>query len=191
MAATDYLSGMLGAIGVLAARYGQLQHGGGAVTSTSLLAAALLLSESAYEDIRAGRRYQTGGPDYRGPHPLNGLHQARDGWLLTVAPGSTHAEAERYLNAGIHADTVASATGRLSSLGIPAVPCLTPDQALTDPHFIEHGLWLHIDQPELGRLILPAPVLGPSRPLPAPATGEHNGLETVWRDAVVMSEAGG
>jgi crotonobetainyl-CoA:carnitine CoA-transferase CaiB-like acyl-CoA transferase len=191
MAATDYLSGMLGAIGVLAARYDQVQHGGGAVISTSLLAAALLLSESAYEDIRAGRRYQTGGRDYRGPHPLNGLHPARDGWLLTVAPGNTDMEAVRYLESSAGTVSVTDAIARLYGLGVAAVPCLTPDEGMADPHFIENGLWLHIDQQELGRLTLPAPVLGPPRSLPAPAIGEHNGLETVWRDAAVMSEAGG
>jgi len=43
MAATDYLSGMLGAIGVLAARLAQLERGGGYEVRTSLLAPALLL----------------------------------------------------------------------------------------------------------------------------------------------------
>lgn len=191
MAATDYLSGMLGAIGVLAARYQQVQHGGGFVISTSLLAAALLLSESAYADIRAGRPYQTGGRDYRGPHPLNGLHHARDGWLLTVAPEASLTEALRYLDDGVQRETVTAALARLAQLGVPAVPCYTPDQILGDPHFIENGLWLRVDQPGLGLLTLPAPVLGPPRPLPAPAIGEHNTREAIWQDVPALSEAGG
>jgi crotonobetainyl-CoA:carnitine CoA-transferase CaiB-like acyl-CoA transferase len=200
MAATDYLSGMLGAIGVLAGRYAQLQHGGGAVISTSLLAAALLCNESAYEDVREGRPYLTGGRDFKGPHPLNGLHAAGDSWLLTVAPDAdpgAHPEALRYLDGGAVRDRQDEAITRLVRLGIPTVPCLDPETLPADPHFVENGLWLTIDQPDLGRLTFPAPVLGPAdRAIPAPLCGEHNAVTAPWQGVptgsrALMSEAGG
>jgi hypothetical protein len=168
-----------------------LQHGGGAVISTSLLAAALLLSESAYEDIRAGSRYQTGGRDYRGPHPLDGLHAVHGGWLLTVAPDGSHPQALRYLEADAVHDTIEVAIARLREFGVQAVPCLTPDEAIADAHFAENELWLRVEQPELGLLTLPAPVLGPPNPRPAPHIGEHNDVAAIWGQAAVMSEAGG
>jgi hypothetical protein len=34
-------------------------------------------------------------------------------------------------------------------------------------------------------------VLGPPRPLPAPAIGEHNTREAIWQDVPALSEAGG
>jgi crotonobetainyl-CoA:carnitine CoA-transferase CaiB-like acyl-CoA transferase len=187
MAATDYLSGMLGAIGVLAGRYAQLTHGGGAVISTSLLAAALLCNESAYAEVRAGRSYARGGRDFKGPHPLNGLHATSDGWLLTVLPDAGPAAfpaALRYLEGDVSKEARPAAVERLRQMGVPAVPCLDPDEVLLDPHFVDNALWITIEQPDLGTLTLPAPVLGPGeRTCPAPACGQHNDLPSLWQDA--------
>ncbi|MGD9890297.1 MAG: CoA transferase [Dehalococcoidia bacterium] len=185
MAATDYLSGMLGAVGVLAALVAQAERGGGYVVRTSLLAAALLFNYSAYENVRAGRPYLIGGHDYKGPHPLNALHQTGDGWLLTVAPDATPAgnlEASRYLERGLANDSTDAAIAGLNRLGVPAVPSIGPWDLTAEPHFIDNGLWIDIEQPELGVLTLPAPVLGPPTDrTPAPGLGEHNQLTEVWR----------
>jgi len=185
MAATDYLSGMLGAIGVLAARASQLERGGGYIVRTSLLAAALLLNFQAYEAVRAGKGYVIGGRDFKGPHPLNGLHEVRDGWLLTAAPDADRAEASaalRYLATGIREDTVAAAIARLASLGVPAVPSLVPADPPSEPHFVENDLWVTVQETGLGSVVRPAPVLARALNLePAPGLGEHNGVENVWR----------
>lgn len=185
MAATDYLSGMLGAIGVLAARLAQLERGGGYEVRTSLLAAALLLNFAAYEDVRAGRPYLIGGRDFKGPHALHGLHQAADGWLLTAGPearGDGNAAAERYLADGVRHAGMEAAIGRLRGFGVPAVPCIHPFDLTGEPHFSENDLWIQFEQPGLGPLTLPAPVLGPAgTPTPAPALGEHNAAAVVWQ----------
>jgi crotonobetainyl-CoA:carnitine CoA-transferase CaiB-like acyl-CoA transferase len=186
MAATDYLSGMLGAIGVLAARRAQTERGGGYVVRTSLLAAALLLNFAAYEEVRAGRPYLVGGCDFKGPQPLNGLYETSDGWLLTVTaePRTVPVEAAlRFLDAGTRNAATAEALSRLHAVGVPAVLCIAPDELTAEPHFAENGLWLTVADPTLGDVILPAPVLGPSpaaRPS-VPQLGEHNALESVWR----------
>jgi crotonobetainyl-CoA:carnitine CoA-transferase CaiB-like acyl-CoA transferase len=184
MAATDYLSGMLGAIGVLAARLAQLERGGGYEVRTSLLAAALLLNYAAYEDVRAGRSYLVGGRDYKGPSPLHGLHKTSDGWLLTAAAAvgaDGIAAADRYLGANVNREPTEAAIARLQALGVAAVPCIDPYDLTAEPHFRDNDLWLHIEQPELGPLTMPAPVLGPADDSPAPALGEHNGLTEPWR----------
>ena len=183
--ATDYLSAMLGAIGVLAARTAQLEHGGGAIVRTSLLAAALLLNFHAYEDLRAGRPYTTGGRDFKGPSPLNALHQTADGWLLSVLPGveaaAVHAGALAYLQDGVRRDCTETAIAHLAALGLPAVPALHPHVLPAEAHCVENLLWMEIEQPDLGRLTLPTPVLGRiGAGTPAPGIGEHNGVEDVW-----------
>jgi hypothetical protein len=151
-----------------------------------LLAAALLLNVQAYEQVRAGRPYVKGGVDFKGPHALNGLHEARDGWLLTGLPdaGATeHPEARRFLD-GVREATVAEAISRLAALGVPAVPSLTREQVPDEPHFRENDLWLTLDEPEpeMGPLMIIAPALGPDRdPTPGPRLGEHNEVSDVWR----------
>jgi crotonobetainyl-CoA:carnitine CoA-transferase CaiB-like acyl-CoA transferase len=186
MAATDYLSGMLGAIGVLAARVAQAERGGSYIVRTSLLAAALLLNYAAYEDVRAGRPYRKGGRDFKGPDALNGLHETADGWLLTAAPDTSSVhfpEAGRYLSEGVRHDATASAIVRLAALGVPAVPCLVPEQLPADPHYIDNKLWLTIDEAPLaiGPVTRPAPVLADGPPAePAPSLGQHNAVEDIW-----------
>lgn len=182
MAATDYLSGMLGAIGVLAARTAQTERGGGYIVRTSLLAAALLLNFAAYEDVRAGRGYITGGRDFKGPHPLNGLHEAADGWLLTARP-NTEAErfaaAMRMLENGVRQEPRDAVIARLAALDVPAVPALAPERLPEEPHFIANRYWTTLDEVNLGLgpVTRPAPVLAdiPCAE-PAPGLGQHNAL---------------
>jgi crotonobetainyl-CoA:carnitine CoA-transferase CaiB-like acyl-CoA transferase len=183
MAATDYLSGMLGAIGVLAARMAQLDRGGGYVVRTSLLAAALLLNYAAYEDVRAGRPYIVGGRDFKGPHPFNGLHRTQEGWLLTVSPDATPRDpaALPYLAEGATRHSTNEALTRLQRFGVEAVPCLDPGDLAGEAHFRDNDMWMVVEQRDLGALTLPAPVLGPAGDSsPAPELGEHNALESVW-----------
>jgi len=192
IAATDYLSAMLAAIGVLAARIGQRDRGGGAVVKTSLLAAAMLLNEAAYADIRAGRPYPIGGRDYKGPGPLNGLHQTADGWLQTVAPGAASnaasSDALAYLAGGVRSAPTATAIAHLAACAIPAVPALDPMQLTEEPHFTDNGLWIAVEQPAQGLLTFPAPVLGPPVALPAPATGQHNEQTSLWHSPAARYE---
>jgi crotonobetainyl-CoA:carnitine CoA-transferase CaiB-like acyl-CoA transferase len=173
MAATDYLSAMLATAGVLAARAHQLDEGGGYVVKTSLLAAALLLNAEAYDDVRAGRAYVSGGRDFKGPGPLNQLYAARDGWLLTLGDPRAPIQPKTIENAIGDAE-VETAIERLRARGVPAVPCLDPLSMPGEPHFVDNSLWIELEQPEMGRLTLPAPVLGPARFIPAPACGEAN-----------------
>jgi crotonobetainyl-CoA:carnitine CoA-transferase CaiB-like acyl-CoA transferase len=184
IAATDYLSGMLSVIGMLAARLAQAERGGGYVVQTSLLAAALLLNEPAYAAVRAGQPYLSGGRDFRGPHPFNGLHQTADGWILTVAPdiseNGDRADALAYLDNAIRGDSTDGALARLAGLSIPAVPALDPATLTDEPHFATNHLWHTVDQPEQGAITFPAPVLGPSIAAPAPPIGQDNDAETVW-----------
>ena len=179
MAATDYLSAMLATAGVLAARAQQLDDGGGYVVRTSLLAAALLLNAEAYENVRTGREYARGGRDFKGPGPWNSLYSARDGWLLTVA-ADTAPKSAASVSSAVNGVEVDAAIAGLQALGVPAVPCIDPVAMPAEQHFIDNQLWIGIEQPEMGRLTLPAPVLGPACSEPAPACGADNDREVLW-----------
>jgi crotonobetainyl-CoA:carnitine CoA-transferase CaiB-like acyl-CoA transferase len=76
---------------------------------------------------------------------------------------------------------VAAAIDRLAGWGVPAVPAIDPWQITAEPHYADNELWATVDQPGLGELTLPSPVLGPgARNAPAPGCGEHNGLSELW-----------
>jgi crotonobetainyl-CoA:carnitine CoA-transferase CaiB-like acyl-CoA transferase len=182
MAATDYLSAMLATLGILAARADQVQRGGGFVVRTSLLAAALLLNADAYDDVRAGRPYTRGGRDFKGPRPLDGLHAARDGWLLTAAEEREDArpEAMRYLESGLAGDPVEAAIAALSRFGVPSVPAIDPWKLTEEPHLADNRLWITIEQPGLGALTMPASVLGSGQVTAAPDCGQDNDVAAVW-----------
>ena len=184
MAATDYLAAMLAAVGVLAARLAQTDRGGGYTVDTSLLAGAMLLNYPAYETLRAGGRYLNGGRDFKGPQPLNALHQAADGWLLTVAPegaARTRDGLDGYLRDRLNDDSLETAIERLRGFGVPSVRATSPWDLPAEAHFRENGLFFKLEQAEFGELTLPAPVLGTNHSFgAAPACGEHNGRVGVW-----------
>jgi hypothetical protein len=62
------------------------------------------------------------------------------------------------------------------------VPAIEPYDMLAERHFIDNNLWLELDQPGLGPVSVPAPVLGPADDrTPAPQLGEHNDQTELWR----------
>ncbi len=183
MAATDYMAAMLAALGVIAARTRQLAEGGGYTVTTSLLASATSLLFEPVEAIRAGLPYLTGGRDFSGPHPLERLYEAIDGWFQVSTPPAerdTHPDTVAYLDAR-GTDTVAQAMARLASMGVAAVPCTSPLAMTSEPHFDDNGLWVRVPDADLGELALPAPVLRGSRPHGRPPRlGESAPLEDWW-----------
>jgi crotonobetainyl-CoA:carnitine CoA-transferase CaiB-like acyl-CoA transferase len=176
MAATDYMSAMLATLGVMSARRSQLETGGAYSVSTSLLAGAMLLIYDAVEALSRGESYSRGDRDYEGPGGLEGLHEVQDGWIFTtgmVAGAAGSAEALAYLDGPVHDDTREAALEHLSALGVAVFPAVHPEELTVEPHSIANNLWTHVDQPGLGELTLPAPVLrSQALTLHAPLLGE-------------------
>ncbi len=192
MAATDYMAAMLCALGVMAARTRQLEEGGGYTVNTSLLASASSLLFEAVESLRAGQPYETGGRDFAGPHALERLYQAADGWLLVTTPPrerAAHPDAVAFLD-GVAGETVEGAIGRLAAMGVAAVPCTSPLRMTSEPHFDDNRLWVRVQQGDLGELVLPAPVLRRT-PLTsrAPELGESAPLEDWWAAVAARTTA--
>ena len=183
MAATDYQAAMLAALGVIAARTRQVEEGGGYTVTTSLLASATSLLFEPVEAIRAGQPYLTGGRDFAGPHPLERLYKATDGWFQVTTPlpeRDAHADAIDYLDSRGDA-TVARAIAILAGLGVAAVPCTSPLAMTSEPHFDDNDLWVRVQDADLGELALPAPVLRGSRPNGRPPRlGESAPLDDWW-----------
>lgn len=183
MAATDYMAAMLGVLGIMSARTRQVTEGGGYSVSTSLLSAALLLVFDAAEGLHAGKGYSRGGLDYLGPSAFDGLYECVDGWVLAAgatpaAGGQPPVDFTALAGVSVH-----DALARLQAAGIPALHCVHPDDLFTQSHFAENGLWTTFDQPGMGAVTVPAPVLrSTGLSGPAPALGEEPDLSNWFTD---------
>jgi crotonobetainyl-CoA:carnitine CoA-transferase CaiB-like acyl-CoA transferase len=174
----DVATGVLGAVGVLAALYeragGQREPGQHVTVSLAASAGFLQLAEMT---TFAGRPpTATGGLDYPGPSPMRRLYQAADGWLAVAA--STGEQAAALLSITGTADP-AGLTGPdglvgalaeafaarsveqwldvLAEYDVPAGPVVERERALWDPRLTapgEPGLMHIVRDPRIGRLRL-------------------------------------
>jgi crotonobetainyl-CoA:carnitine CoA-transferase CaiB-like acyl-CoA transferase len=172
----DHASGMLGALGVIAALYHRRRSGRGALVSVSLLSTALFMLSELVRDEEG--RFHGLSPldgDQLGNHPAESLYKASDGWLAIVAldesgtqklaglfglreitdrPRAEWGDFERNLLA--EAVARASVDENLSALrgaGIWAERCEDRGlKALTeDPAMVDAGMTLVSDDSDYGR----------------------------------------
>ncbi|MEV7565745.1 CaiB/BaiF CoA transferase family protein [Streptomyces tanashiensis] len=91
--------------------------------------------------------------------------------------------------AGHTADELAE---RLNDAGVPASPLMSIADIAADPHYLERGSIVHVEDPEFGELPMPAPIPRLSRTpgsirTTGPALGEHNA--DVYQDLLGLTPA--
>jgi crotonobetainyl-CoA:carnitine CoA-transferase CaiB-like acyl-CoA transferase len=170
----DVATGVLGALGVLAALYAKAGGGPGQHVTVSLAASAGFLQLAEMTTFAGRPHTATGGLDYQGPSPTRRLYRAADGWLAVAA--RTGEEAAALLSITGTADP-AGLTGPdglvgalaeafaahpvkhwLDVLGeyeIPACPVIERERALWDPRLAapgDAGLMHIVRDPHIGRL---------------------------------------
>jgi crotonobetainyl-CoA:carnitine CoA-transferase CaiB-like acyl-CoA transferase len=170
----DVATGVLGALGVLAALYAKAGGGAGQHVTVSLAASAGFLQLAEMTTFEGRPHTATGGLDYPGPSPTRRLYRAADGWLAVAA--RTGEEAAALLSITGTADP-AGLTGPdglvgalaeafaahpvehwLDVLGeyeVPACPVIERERALWDPRLAapgDAGLTHIVRDPHIGRL---------------------------------------
>jgi crotonobetainyl-CoA:carnitine CoA-transferase CaiB-like acyl-CoA transferase len=170
----DVATGVLGALGVLAALYAKAGGEVGQHVTVSLAASAGFLQLAEMTTFEGRPHTATGGLDYPGPSPTRRLYRAADGWLAVAA--RTGEEAAALLSITGTADP-AGLTGPdglvgalaeafaahpvehwLDVLGeyeVPACPVIERERALWDPRLAapgDAGLTHIVRDPHIGRL---------------------------------------
>lgn len=166
MPAHDTCTGVLGALGVLAALYARGEDGPGAHVAVSLAATSTYLQSGEFTDYAGCPVPLEGGTDFRGPAPAHRCHQCADGWIAVAAtdtgrvaalhqalglsgtPGTDPSQIEE----AFRGHTVRRALGLLAGRGVPACRVVQPEGALHDPFLADNGFARVVRDPELGRL---------------------------------------
>lgn len=182
----DFLAGLYGGYGLLAALYERQRTGQGTVVRTSLFAAAV--AASTFQ----GTRFTVGGevPGLTGNHHASiapyGTFRCADG-LVQVAAGSERLWRVFSQYAGLEADdprwetpgsrmtnrkdlttaieaafaerTRDQIVGDLLALGVPAGRIATMDEVFASAPVRDNGMVIEVDQPDIGTIRLPGPAV--------------------------------
>jgi formyl-CoA transferase len=118
----DHTTGLLAAVGVLAALVGRARTGCGGVVETSLLDAALLQTQATASDPSEGSQL--------GPSRWERMYETADGWVAVAATESAQREAMARITGRSHAaaelafrrSTTEHWLERFDETGVPAAP---------------------------------------------------------------------
>ncbi len=205
----DMLAGIFGLVGVLAALHERSRSGRGQVVDVAIYEAVAALMESTLSDYAvAGVTRERTGSTLPGFAPSNAYLTADGAWYIQganannpfrrlcevmgrpeladdpryatdAARGERMEELDELVGAWVATKTSAELTELLGPAGVPAGPIFDAAMALADPHFRARGMLHEVDEPELGRLVMPGVVPKLSRtpgsiPWPGPGLGEHD-----------------
>lgn len=205
----DMLAGVFGVVGTLAALQERSRSGRGQVVDVAIYEAIAALMESTLSDFALGgvERERTGST-LPGFAPSN-AYLTRDGhWYILganadnpfrrlaevmgrpeladdpryatdQARGERMEELDEMVGEWVATKTSEDLTEILGPAGVPAGPIYDAAMALADPHYRARDMLHELDEPELGRLVMPGVVPKLSRtpgaiPWPGPAHGEHD-----------------
>ncbi|WP_395108051.1 CoA transferase [Actinomadura sp. SCN-SB] len=166
MPAHDTCTGVLGALGVLAALYARGDGGSGTQVAVSLAATSTYLQSAEFTDYAGRPAPLRGGTDFRGPAPGHRYHRCSDGWIAIAATGAGQPAALRQaldlsesseddlprIERALRGHTVRQALRLLSGRGVPACRVVQPEGCLDDPFLVDNEFAHLVHDPELGRL---------------------------------------
>ena len=167
----DVATGVLGALGVLAALYART---GGQHVTVSLAASAGFLQLAEMTTFEGRPHTATGSLDYPGPSPTRRLYRAADGWLAVAARTGEEAAALLSITGTADPAGLTGPNGLVGALAeafaarpvgdwlnvlaeyeVPACPVIERERALWDPRLAapgDAGLTHIVRDPHIGRL---------------------------------------
>ena len=177
----DVLAAGLGALGACAALLARTAIGSGQLVSVTLCASACLVQSEFLVRVDGRGRAPTGGRDFAGPGPLDGLHRTADCWVRLAADhADVDAEKADVLLTSLERLPAAEVIRQAAALGIPAVRARQPRELPGDEQLARHGLLAVLEQDNTGvsrvgpGRWLEMPGLTVAPPREAPVLGEHS-----------------
>ncbi|WP_007516123.1 CoA transferase [Pseudofrankia saprophytica] len=166
----DTGTGVLGALGVLAALYARDRDGAGQRLSLSLANTATYLQAPELTEFASRPEPARGATNFPGPTGGHRYYRCADGWIAVAAVtaartrdllaalgalgGDGVLEADELVDAvaaAFAARTVRTAAAELAARGVPAVRAVMGDDHVTDEHLGANGFTHLIDDPRFGR----------------------------------------
>jgi crotonobetainyl-CoA:carnitine CoA-transferase CaiB-like acyl-CoA transferase len=158
----DVGTGVLAALGILAALHARAADGRARHVRTSLAAGAVFVQSAEFTSYASRPPAARGGSDFLGPDAFVRFYRARDGWLGVAARTDAIQSAMGEV-CGLDASDVSELADifgtadsvdwvdRLSSAGVPAAVVRKRDGAIRDRYLRANGLTDQISIPDLGR----------------------------------------
>lgn len=211
----DMLAGIFGAVGTLAALHERSRSGRGQVVDVAIYEAVAAMMESTLSDYaRAGVTRERTGSTLPGFAPSNVYLTKDEQWYVLgansdspfrrlcevmgrpeladderyatdVARGDRMEELDELVAQWVATKTSEELTEILGGAGVPAGPIFNAATALADPHYAAREMLHEVEEPTLGRLVMPGVVPKLSRTPGSiawvgPRLGEHD--DEVYRE---------
>lgn len=159
----DTCTGVLGALGVLAALYERDTSGVGQQVWASLASTSIFLQGTELTTYAGRPESQRGGVDYPGPAEGHRYYQCLDGWVGIVAVSTARRTSVlsalgvtdlSEISSVLASRTADDTLTLLSGHGVPACKVLEQQGALGDPFLEQNGFSHVVAHPQFGRLRL-------------------------------------
>jgi crotonobetainyl-CoA:carnitine CoA-transferase CaiB-like acyl-CoA transferase len=92
--------------------------------------------------------------DYVGDEPDHCFVEAADGWLAVAATSDDQRAAWAEIRATVAEQTVADVVAACRNVDVPAIAVLDRDDVYTSPTLADLGVWLPVDDDDLGELLV-------------------------------------
>jgi crotonobetainyl-CoA:carnitine CoA-transferase CaiB-like acyl-CoA transferase len=155
MSLHDIGTGTLAAFGTIAGLYARTHLGEGQAVDVALSRTSVAYQGGEFTRAPDLPEPVAGCIDYVGDEPDHCFVEAADGWLAVAA---TTAE-QRAAWSAIRADclterTVDAVVAACRAAGVPAIAVLGRDEVYTSPALADLGVWLPVDDDDLGEVLV-------------------------------------
>jgi crotonobetainyl-CoA:carnitine CoA-transferase CaiB-like acyl-CoA transferase len=165
----DIATGVLGALGTLAALFVRCRSGAAQHVRTSLASGAVFVQSGEMTSYEGCPPSRPGGLDYLGPSPTRRFYATADGWLAVAASAAAERTAffaalghpewqllsEAEIAANVETELAPGSSehwlDELAAAGVPAARVLSRERGIADPYLTANGFSHVIDVPGLGR----------------------------------------
>lgn len=154
MSLHDIGTGTLAALGTIAGLYARTHLGEGQDVDVALSRTSVAYQGGEFTTAPDLPEPVLGGIDYVGDEPDHCFVEATDGWLAVAATSDDQRAAWATIRAGLAQQTVDEVVAACRAVGVPAIAVLGRDDVYTSSTLADLGVWLPVDDDDLGELLV-------------------------------------
>ena len=154
MSLHDIGTGTLAAFGTIAALYARTHLGEGQDVDVALSRTSVAFQGAEYTTAPDLPAPAQGYIDYVGDEPDHCFVEAADGWLAVAATTDEQRAAWSIIRETSREQTVDAVVAACRAVGVPAIAVLGRDEVYTSDALAELGVWLPVDDDDLGEVLV-------------------------------------